>query len=152
INARKQLTDFIQTARKQLLIYDPEISDKRIIRLLEEHARDGVDVRIIGSVAAANTSLRIAPLTVMRLHTRTIIRDGRQAVVGSQSLRQSELDRRREIGMIVRDGSVVRELCETFEKDWKSTGFDELRATAGALPENGHPDKGIAVARVLAKE
>jgi phosphatidylserine/phosphatidylglycerophosphate/cardiolipin synthase-like enzyme len=47
INARKQLTDFIRTARKQLLIYDPEIGDKRIIRLLEDHSRDGVDVRII---------------------------------------------------------------------------------------------------------
>jgi hypothetical protein len=33
-----------------------------------------------------------------------------------------------------------------------SSGFDELRATAGALPEDGRPDKGIAVARVLAKE
>ena len=34
----------------------------------------------------------------MRLHTRTIIRDGAQAFIGSQSLRGHELDARREVG------------------------------------------------------
>jgi hypothetical protein len=57
----------------------------------------------------------------MRLHTRTIIRDGRQAFVGSQSLRPAELDARRELGLIVRDPKIVKKLQITFEADWSTT-------------------------------
>ncbi|HEY2844806.1 MAG TPA: phospholipase D-like domain-containing protein, partial [Bryobacteraceae bacterium] len=88
VNARKQLSAFIKKARKQLLIYDPKIADPQILRLLEEHAKAGLDIKIIGSVAARSAKLPVSPLTSMRLHTRTIIRDGSQAFVGSQSLRQ----------------------------------------------------------------
>jgi len=125
LNARAQLSGFINKARKQLLIYDPKIGDPQIIRLLHEQARAGVDVRIIGSIAASKANLPVAPLTVMRLHTRTIIMDGKQAFIGSQSLRQLELESRREIGMIVHDAKIVNTLRETFEKDWESTGYEE---------------------------
>ena len=47
--------------------------------------------------------LKVKKLSKLRLHTRTIIRDGRQAFIGSQSLRAAELDSRREVGLIVRD-------------------------------------------------
>ena len=126
-NARKQLSAFIKQARKQLLIYDTKIADKEFLRLLEGHARAGLDIKIIGSTTARNGNLPVTPLTTMRLHTRTIIRDGKQAFVGSQSLRPMELDSRREIGIVVRDSKVVKTLIGTFEKDWKATGFDEAR-------------------------
>ena len=83
-------------AKKQLLIYDPKIADRQMMRLLEDQAKAGLDVKIIGSIAARSANLSVSPLTRMRLHTRTIIRDGSQAFVGSQSLRQPELDLRRE--------------------------------------------------------
>jgi hypothetical protein len=85
------------------------------------------------------------------LHTRTIIRDGRQAFVGSQSLRQPELDLRREIGVIVRDSKAVKTLLETFEKDWVSTGFDEAR---DAVKTNAAatPQPTAKATRALAKE
>lgn len=138
-NARKQLTVFVKQAKKQLLIYDPKIADRQIMRLLEDHAKAGLDIKIIGSTAARSARLFVTPLTSMRLHTRTIIRDGCQAFVGSQSLRQPELDLRREIGIIVRDSTVVSSLLATFEKDWISTGFDEardaLKTDAAAPPE-----------------
>ena len=86
-NARKQLGAFIRGARKQLLIYDPKIADRQIIHLLQDKAKAGLDIKIIGSIAARGKKLPVAPLTRMRLHTRTIIRDGSQAFVGSQSLR-----------------------------------------------------------------
>jgi phosphatidylserine/phosphatidylglycerophosphate/cardiolipin synthase-like enzyme len=126
-NARKQLSAFIKKARKQLLIYDPKIADRQIMGLLEDRAKAGLDIKIIGSIAARGANLPVAPLTSMRLHTRTIIRDGRQAFVGSQSLRPPELDSRREIGIIVRDSKAVNNLLATFEEDWLSTGFDEAR-------------------------
>ncbi len=148
-NAREQLTTFIEQARKQLLIYDPKIADKHIVRLLEDHAKAGLDIKIIGSVAAGGANLPVTPLTSMRLHTRTIIRDGRQAFVGSQSLRQPELDLRREIGIVVHESKVVNALLATFEKDWVSTGFDEARdAVQAATP----PETTAKATRALAKE
>ena len=54
----------------------------------------------------------------MRFHTRSIIRDGHRAFIGSQSLREAELDRRRELGLIIHDRDVVHSLLKVFEKDW----------------------------------
>jgi phosphatidylserine/phosphatidylglycerophosphate/cardiolipin synthase-like enzyme len=151
-NARKQLTAFIKQARKQLLIYDPKIADRQLLRLLSDHAKAGIDVKIIGSTAAKNANLPVAPLTSMRLHTRTIIRDGSQAFVGSQSLRQPELDLRREIGIIVRDQKVVKALVATFEKDWESTGFDEAHDAAKKSAAAEQPEPTAKATRALAKE
>jgi phosphatidylserine/phosphatidylglycerophosphate/cardiolipin synthase-like enzyme len=151
VNARTELSAFIKKARKQLWIYDPKIADKQILRLLEDRAKAGVDIKIIGSLGVRSPNLQVTPLTSMRLHTRTMIRDGRQAFVGSQSLRQPELDSRREIGMVVGDAAIVKTLLATFESDWASTGLDETRETvnANAKPE---PQPTVKATRALAKE
>lgn len=118
VNARLQLSRFIRGAKKELLIYDPRISDRPMIRLLEERARAGVQISIIGRVTQHSSKLTTRRLVRMRLHTRTIVRDRRQAFIGSQSLRQVELDQRREAGIIVRDLKVVGRLAKIFEEDW----------------------------------
>lgn len=148
-NARKQLSTFIKKARKQLWIYDPKVSDKEMLYLLEAHAKAGLDVRIIGTTSGGSANLHVAPLTSIRLHTRTIIRDGRQAFVGSQGLRHPELDSRREIGIIIHDSKVVNGLVATFEKDWGSTGFDEARdSVKQAVPKS---KESIVATRALVK-
>ena len=118
VNARKQLGLFIKKSREELLIYDPEIADPEMTRLLQERSKAGVDVRIIGQLRGRHDGIYAQKLSTMRLHTRTIIRDRAQAFVGSQSLRKLELDARRELGLIVRDPAVVRRLCGTFDSDW----------------------------------
>ena len=69
-----------------------------------------------------------------RLHTRAIVRDGRRAFLGSQSLRRLELEKRREIGLIITDGSVIREMTSIFETDWAQTdaGRKELKKAQGS--------------------
>lgn len=152
-NARKQLSAFIKKARKQLLIYDPKINDPQIIRLLQDQAKAGVDVKILGSIAGRGANLAVTRLTTMRLHTRTIILDGHQAFVGSQSLRKMELDSRREIGIIVRDAKVVKTLLATFEKDWEATGFTDSHAAVKEDDAEPPPKKMTQKeTRALAKE
>lgn len=151
-NARDQLTAFIKQARKQLLIYDPKIADKKIMRLLEDHGKAGLDIKIIGSMAIQSANLKVTPLTSMRLHTRTIIRDGRDAFVGSQSLRQPELDLRREIGIILKDPTVVKTLIATFKTDWEATGFDEARESAKKETPHLPPEISAKATRALEKE
>ena len=118
VNAREQLTHFIKGAKKQLLIYDPEISDRAMIRLLRDQVRAGVEIRIIGRVVKPSGELDPGHLMRMRFHTRTILRDRREAFLGSQSLRAPELDKRRKLGIIVPDRDIVHSLVKVFESDW----------------------------------
>ena len=124
-NARAQLSAFIGKAKTRLLIYDPKVSDIRILNLLKERARAGVDVRIMGKVGSRGDGLVHQKFPGHRLHVRAIIRDGRDAFVGSQSLRKLELDKRREVGVLVRSEAVVRELTVTFEADWSQTDIGQ---------------------------
>jgi cardiolipin synthase A/B len=76
----------------------------------------------------------VRPLSGLRLHTRTIIRDGREAFVGSQSLRVAELDSRREVGVIVRGTKLVNGLVKTFEADWERKQVaGEAQMTTGEI-------------------
>ncbi|HLJ50402.1 MAG TPA: phospholipase D-like domain-containing protein [Bryobacteraceae bacterium] len=122
VNARNQLAAFIRGARKQLLIYDPEISDDSMIRILDERAKAGVEIRIIGRLPRASAKLSVRKLGYIRLHTRTLIRDGQQAFIGSQSLREVELAARREVGIIFRDKKIVARIMKLFEEDWTASG------------------------------
>jgi cardiolipin synthase A/B len=117
INARKTIGTFLRRTKKELLIYDPQISDIEMIRVLQEREGAGVAIRVIGTVAG-RVRFDAQKLGSMRLHTRAIIRDRRQAFIGSQSLRAPELDSRRELGLIIQDAKAVKKLIETFEADW----------------------------------
>jgi cardiolipin synthase len=127
-NAREQLSRFIKSAEKQLLIYDPEVSDRAMIRLLRDRARQGVEIRVIGKVVKPSDEFDAGRLMRMRFHTRTIVRDRREAFLGSQSLREAELDKRRELGIIVRDRDIVHSLLKVFESDW--AGLEPVREGA----------------------
>ena len=119
--ARDRIADFIKGARRQLLIYDPKVSDPAMVRLLTERAAKGVDVRIIGRLAAKKAPLIAQKYPGQRLHVRAIVRDGRHAFVGSQSLRKIELEQRREVGIIASDPGVVKQIHGIFEQDWALT-------------------------------
>ncbi|HEX3702796.1 MAG TPA: phospholipase D-like domain-containing protein [Vicinamibacterales bacterium] len=126
-NARERLGAFIKAARKQLLIYDPGLTDDAMVRLLLERQKSGVDVRIIGGVDAKG-QLHCEKYPGKRLHVRAIVRDSKRAFVGSQSLRRLELEERREVGVIVTDDRVVREMQTVFEADWAQTDSGKKEA------------------------
>ncbi|MGI4854830.1 MAG: phospholipase D-like domain-containing protein [Janthinobacterium lividum] len=119
VNARKELTNFINGAKKQLLLYEMKISDPDFIRLLREKTAQGVDVRIIGRTGEKTSQLPLRVLP-MRLHARAIIRDGKAAFLGSQSLRKLELEARREIGVIFTEAAAIKKMVGVFEHDWAS--------------------------------
>src|SRR3984893_7882666 len=151
VNARKQLAAFISGARKRLLIYDPEISDGAMLRLLGDRAKAGVEIRVIGRVPCRCVKmLQMRKLNPMRLHTRAIIRDGHQAFIGSQSLRELELGARREVGIIFRDAKIVPRLAKIFEEDWTNSG----KQSSVVSQEEVEPAAKVAkkIAKAVAKE
>ena len=127
-NARDRLSTFIKGARKQLLIYDPKVSDPSMLRLLVERQKAGVEVKIIGKLGSKKSELTVEKYPGKRLHVRAIIRDRRRAFVGSQSLRRLELDRRREVGILIHDKAVVRQMRTIFEQDWAQTNSGRREA------------------------
>ena len=149
-NSRKELAAFLRAAKKQLLIYDPEISDKEMLRILKERTKEGVEVRIIGHAKNAD-SFQVGELNKLRLHTRTIVRDAGQAFIGSQSLRALELDRRREVGVIFKESRIVKSLIATFESDWKGLPAEPKESDVDG-PKKSQEVESEKVAQVLIKE
>ena len=134
--SRRLLGEFIEGARKQLLIYDAKISDRPMLKLLQARIKEGVDVRVLGKIGKIGRGGPIAAqkMTGLRLHVRAIVRDGAAAFVGSQSLRKLELDGRREVGIIVSDPAVAKRMQEVFETDW-AKAVPRTDAAKGAVRE-----------------
>jgi phosphatidylserine/phosphatidylglycerophosphate/cardiolipin synthase-like enzyme len=120
-NARTGLARFIKSAKKELLIYDMKVSDRQMIKLLQDRVKAGVDVRIIGKVGKRGVGLTSEKMPGMRLHVRAMLRDRQELFLGSMSLRALELDKRREVGVIVKERAAARQFRELFEKDWAKT-------------------------------
>ena len=129
--ARDALAKFLAGAKKELAIYDVKIQDAAMIRILKDRARHGVSIRIIGTLKGSIENVRVQRLASHRLHVRAIIRDGTRAFVGSQSLRKIELDKRRELGVLISNPAVTRQLLQVFESDWGA----ESRAAEDAETE-----------------
>ena len=150
VNARKQLETFLQSAKQELLIYDPKISDRSMIKVLQDRARSGVEVKIIGRLTRRTEGVTVHRSAV-RLHTRTIVRDGRHVFIGSQSLSEVELDARREVGIISNDQKVVDGVIKTFEEDWtKAESVQNVPLVDGGTPAGKAAKKAVkAIAREL---
>lgn len=149
VNARQNLAAFLKGAKKELLIYDPKVSDPPMSRLLAERAAAGVEVKVIGRMTHRNGEVQARKLAGIRLHTRTMIRDRDIVFVGSQSLREIELDGRREVGVIFRDVEVAKRLRRTFLDDWEHSA-----QPAEVTADDSVPSGKIAkrVAKALTKE
>ena len=147
-NARERLAAFIKAARKQLLIYDPKVSDDAMLRLITDRLKAGVDVRVIGKVES-KWDVPCEKYPGKRLHIRALVRDGRRAFVGSQSLRRLEIEKRREIGLVITDENVVSQIQEIFERDWAQTDSgkkETKKAEKAAKKEEKKEEKAVAAA------
>ena len=139
--SRDLLSLFIKKARKELLIYDPKVSDRLMLRLLAARAKAGVNIRMFGKLGKGASGIEARKLPDLRLHVRTIIRDGSAAFIGSQSLRKLELDGRREIGVIVSDDKIVKKMRDIFEGDWAQTAESKQAAAAAEKEKEKEKEK-----------
>ena len=117
-NSRKVLDTFLRRAKTQLLIYDPKISDKAMLRLLQERAKAGVEIRDhrIGGRAqpsSTSTSWPGSGCTRARLSAT-----GARRSSAARAFARRNWTSRRELGLIVQDAKAVKALVDTFESDW----------------------------------
>lgn len=121
-NARERLAAFITKAKRELLIYDMNLSDDKMIALLKQRAESGVKIKVLGKVEKKwekELAWRVKAFSGPKLHVRCIARDRQSAFIGSQSLRKIELDNRREVGVITKDRRTVSQIASVFAIDWK---------------------------------
>jgi phosphatidylserine/phosphatidylglycerophosphate/cardiolipin synthase-like enzyme len=140
-SSREVLTTFIKRARKQLLIYDEKISDRLVLRVLQQRVKAGVEIRVIGKCGKAIDGLIARKMPDLRLHVRAMVRDGASAFIGSQSLRRLELDGRREVGILINDLHIVKQLQGVFEDDWKEAGGKPLSVPEAKLEKAKEKEK-----------
>ena len=131
-NARAMLSAFIAGAKRDLAIYDAKIQDPAMIKLLKDRAAKGVTIRVIGSMKGRDPNIAERKLSTLRLHVRAIVRDRTHAFVGSQSLRKDELEKRREVGLIVNNPAVAAKILQVFDADWRDSA---KRASGKAKPK-----------------
>jgi hypothetical protein len=139
--SRAVLTAFLKKTKKELVIYDAKISDRLILRLLADLAKSGVGIRMFGKVGKGASGIEARKLPDLRLHVRAIVRDGSAAFMGSQSLRKLELDGRREIGIIVTDAKVAKQMQTVFETDWSHAAGDNEDAAAKVREKDKDKEK-----------
>jgi cardiolipin synthase len=135
-NSRQRLGEFLRGTKRQLLIYDPGLTDDGMLRIITAKIKAGVDVKIIGKVEA-KWRLAWEKYPGRRLHVRAIVRDGQRAFVGSQSLRKLELEKRREVGVVITDRKTVDDIMAVFARDWALTpaGKKAVKKTVKNLKE-----------------
>ncbi len=126
-SSRAMLTSFIAGAKKELAIYDEKISDPAFIKLLKALASRGVRVRVLGKLKGPDGAVEERSYKPGRLHVRAIIRDGMRAFVGSQSLRKLELEKRREVGLLINNPAMTRKLMQVFEADWAASAKESQK-------------------------
>lgn len=149
VNARIRLASLIRSAKKELIIYDLKISDQEMIRVIGERAKAGVSIRIIGRLMRKIPGVTARKLAQIRLHARAIVVDRQTAFIGSQSLREVELDARREVGVIIKDSKAADILLKVFEEDWAGTEKETDQSALDSEPVTRAVKK---VAKALTRE
>ena len=61
---------------------------------------------------------KLAFVRALTMHAKTTIVDGARAYVGSENLTSNSLDKNREMGILLREPAVVKQLVAVAMRDW----------------------------------
>jgi phosphatidylserine/phosphatidylglycerophosphate/cardiolipin synthase-like enzyme len=130
------MVEFLDGAKKTIDLQHPKLVDATILeRLLAANER-GVSIRFLcGGKSGISeydlpdtlSSFRLLQhygVTIrkmpkpLRMHSKFILVDGREALLGSMNLCRDSFEYRREVGIRLRKGAAFDRFRTTFEKDW----------------------------------
>lgn len=128
VNARERILAVINGAQETLDIESMQFADWGVRNAVKARVEAGVNVRVmladptwIDANAYAVTFLKELGVPVKwmpHMHTKMLVADGKVAYVGSENFSQTSLDKNREVGVILVEGSSIAPMVETFDKDW----------------------------------
>jgi len=130
VNSRTRIMNLIASAESEIAVQHLSMTDDEVVRALGVKAGEGVHVQVlladpawIESNTVSAAELRAAGIEVQFLqapenHAKLIVVDGAAAMVGSQNLSWTSMERNREVGVVLTDSAAVTQLREWFNADW----------------------------------
>ncbi len=132
VSSRQKITDLLKSAQRTVMLQTEVMQDPAIIRLLLDLQKRGVQVRVIMSPPDEGSStdkglaqLRQGGVAVHLvkspyIHGKMIVVDGARGWIGSENISDTSLDNNRELGILLYDPSMMRNLQTAFEADWQN--------------------------------
>jgi len=146
VNSRTKILDLIQGATKTLEIYNEELEDRECLDALIAEAGSGVNVKVISAqlgdtpekdgnrvhreyLNKHGVSAKYMPtLDYLYCHAKMILVDygtsNAKVFIGSENFSSTSLDENRELGIILKDNKIIKQLHDVFETDWPKCRFD----------------------------
>lgn len=147
-NARERLLQLFEGAKRSIHLFDTRVDDDQILAVLERKAKEGVQVRVLGSKSdygPGEVSSIFRGIARFELHAKAGIIDRHSFYVGSLNLRPKALDSRRELAIIGTNPQIAANLETIFLADWEG-GCEDARPDETVLltraSRNGAVDLG----------
>lgn len=137
-NGRERIARFIDRASRYLYLQNERYQDLTIIERLVRARQRGVRIRLMslpphvlkerklvegvnGLRIMADVGIKVHRLNGLHLHAKMLLADGERAIVGSINIAPGSFDQRRELSIEVCDPHIVKQLEQTFDKDWQNS-------------------------------
>lgn len=149
---RRPILDALQNAQStvDLVMYgftDPELmqafiqankSGKKVRILLQHYPYRSIDENILAiqRFSANHLSLAFAPPAYYLLHQKTLLLDGRRALVMTFNFTRSTFKNERNFGLILEDPLMVEEIQRVFNADWQNKQSKLAASNLVWSPEN----------------
>lgn len=148
INARSTIVGLIEGSTQSVWMYAEVLRDEDVTTALSNAAERGVDVRILVNESAdeddvpyfldaLSHGVQIRILDSPYVHSKVLIVDGEQALVGSQNYSYTSLNLNREIGIVISDADNLAKLVSVFARDWsRGEPVDSISISLPAVPSS----------------
>lgn len=104
--SRAEYRRLISSATRSIRILDHKLSDPDLVTLLRERRAQGITVSVVGHQA----------LGLLEPHGKMMILDESRAVMGSTALSTLSLDFRREVSVVIDNGTLVKQLNAAYQQ------------------------------------
>lgn len=144
---REIITDFLKSAKKSIYIYQQDLSDAKVGKVLRELAQAGKTVHVLmppapfggidfnrnnqTQITDGGGEFKFFPKPEMYVHAKLILidpeeKEGGKAYIGSLNLWPEAIDVQRELGVVTENPAQVKRIYDVFQKDWaKGLSYDE---------------------------
>lgn len=136
----------IDGARESIRFKIYLLTSDEIVAALAAAANRGVDVKVLieqnpvgggesnqraaDRLKEAGVSQRWAPSLYQLTHEKSLLVDGKQALMGTFNYTNSSFENNREYGLLISDPAVVAEIAAIFDADWAGKPYERVRNPA----------------------
>lgn len=129
-NTREVLLQFLETTEKNIYLYMPNISDRKLIQKFETLCHEGKKIMILldqndentknGNLLEKNGCPEVKLMKTPSLHGKALIIDEKSGFLGSFNFTENSLENNREVGVFI-DWDNIQSIVNIFQNDWKKS-------------------------------